>query len=101
MVPGKQNYSLTLAWQLDYDPVSAVNQALMRIPEEQGELLRISRLQLLCIFVPYMLLHHPLGSGWWALGSGPRTLQSKSSVKPCTDLSAHTSLFSSRTHCQL
>ena len=38
MVPGKQNYSLTIAWHLPYDPVSAVNQALMRIPEEEGEL---------------------------------------------------------------
>ena len=36
MVPGKQNYSLTNAWQLDYDPVTAVNHALRSIPEEDG-----------------------------------------------------------------
>ena len=38
MVPGKQNYSLTLAWHMAYDPVTAVNHDLRSIPEEDGEL---------------------------------------------------------------
>lgn len=37
MVPGKQNYSLTIAWQLPYDPVAAVNRSLKSIPENEGE----------------------------------------------------------------
>ena len=38
MVPGKQNYSLTWAWSLPYDPVRAVNDALTVIPEDRGML---------------------------------------------------------------
>ena len=40
MIPGKQNYSLTWAWSLPYDPVKAANDALMKsIPEDEGALL--------------------------------------------------------------
>ena len=46
MVPGKQNYSLTWAWSLPYDPVRAVNDALMVIPEDRGRLTRPGTLQL-------------------------------------------------------
>ena len=37
MVPGKQNYSLTWAWSMSYDPVRAVNDALTSIPEDSGK----------------------------------------------------------------
>ncbi|KAK9806515.1 hypothetical protein WJX73_005835 [Symbiochloris irregularis] len=36
MVPNKQNLAFVLAWQLPYDPVAAVNKALLSIPEEEG-----------------------------------------------------------------
>lgn len=48
MIPGKQNYSLTWAWSLPYDPVKAVNDALLKsIPEDQGALL-IGQLTMIC-----------------------------------------------------
>jgi hypothetical protein len=38
LVPGKQNYSLAIAWALDHDPVEAVQDVLERtgVAEEEG-----------------------------------------------------------------
>lgn len=36
-MPGKQNYSLAIAWAVDHDPVEAVKEVLARSAEEEEE----------------------------------------------------------------